>query len=143
MSEINVNYRPKGAFPALLYAAGRNGRCDTDCVIFLLTFPDIQVNLQDNAGDTALMWAARQGGKIVMKCLLMRPEIDVYVRNHRGESLADAPKACILFPFVSFIISIFDVLLLVLTLTQSFPLVCERARNRLIIFCYPFFFFFF
>ncbi|KAH6891665.1 ankyrin repeat-containing domain protein [Coprinopsis sp. MPI-PUGE-AT-0042] len=62
------------------------GNGHTAIVELLLACPNIQINLVDNKGWSALMKAARYGHEAITKLLLARPEIQVNLVDSNGSS---------------------------------------------------------
>ena len=56
----------------------------TETVQLILAVPDINVNMQDIAGQCALIVAAEEGHKETVQLLLAVPEIDVNVQSNSG-----------------------------------------------------------
>ncbi|OUM68876.1 hypothetical protein PIROE2DRAFT_38828, partial [Piromyces sp. E2] len=49
----------------------------------LLSRPDIDINLQDDKGCTALMYALKSQNKEVIELLLNHPDINVNIKNYK------------------------------------------------------------
>ena len=58
----------------------------TDIVKLLLNYPNINVNIQDNFGDTPLIWAIDNPQKDIVKLLLNQPDVDVNIKNSVGDT---------------------------------------------------------
>jgi ankyrin repeat protein len=67
----------------LMKAVGMN---HPEIVQVLLQHEEINVNVQDEKGDTALIWAAEKGRTEVVKRLLKHPLIDVNVQDNIGQT---------------------------------------------------------
>lgn len=82
----DINYQ-NGDGVTLLHYASQN----VDILTFLLGFDDIDVNLQDVGGDSALGEVIRESNGDesleIVKALLAHPDIDVNVQNLRGHSI--------------------------------------------------------
>ena len=99
-----MNLQDSGGWTALIRASA-NGR--TEIVQMLLERPEIDVNLQNRWGRTALMWASQYANKSesgnsskILELLLQRPEIDKSLKdkNKRSAWVFAKDKTRIRFP---------------------------------------------
>ncbi|KAH6902806.1 ankyrin repeat-containing domain protein [Coprinopsis sp. MPI-PUGE-AT-0042] len=58
----------------------------TEAALRIIATPEVDVNLQDKDGNTALMRAAGLGSAAVAKALLLDPRIDIHKRNKVGKT---------------------------------------------------------
>ena len=79
----------------LILVAGSDG--DQNMVDVLLTDPDINVNMQDEVGGTALIYAANSGHYGIVEALLKRLDIDVYVKSKSTKVFALIFQYCVSF----------------------------------------------
>ncbi len=68
---------------ALIYAASVGSK---DIVKLLLDHPDIDINIRDSLGWSALMRAAQERNTEIVELLLEKPNIDVNTKNHDGST---------------------------------------------------------
>ena len=81
---IDVNL--PGLWGAPLYVAAQKNQASF--VVELLNHPKVEVNAQDEQGDTALMIAARSGSAAALGVLLADKRIDIEVKNKNGKCVA-------------------------------------------------------
>ena len=92
---VNINEKEKGKkYRTPLIAATEGGYEE---VVQYLLIHHADPNLQDMNGDTALMWAVRQGDKNQkLVALLLNAGSSVNISNHLGSTALDYAKAAIL-----------------------------------------------
>ncbi|AXK60205.1 ankyrin repeat domain-containing protein [Candidatus Chromulinivorax destructor] len=71
----------------LLYFAIHHGL--TNAVQLLLKIPEININSQDEDGESSLHYAVKSDRADIVKLLLARPEIDVNIQDKNGDSPLD------------------------------------------------------
>ena len=92
----NVKYVKEILKTAPIYINSQNNKTETTPLIFaasmrhleivqlLLQIPEIDVNLQDIHGMSALMYATSNSDTLMIKLLLDRPEININLKNTWG-----------------------------------------------------------
>jgi ankyrin repeat protein len=90
--DININIKNDDGQTALIIAAGVNTIYhpgNTECLKLLLSHHDIDVNAQDHDnGFTSLMYAADNQNRERLEELLLRPDIDVTLKNNYDQTVS-------------------------------------------------------
>jgi serine/threonine protein kinase len=65
---------------------------ETKEIIWIINNFDVDPNITDNAGNTPLMFAAKNGNLELVTFLLSKKNIDLFIKNKRGRSVYDIVK---------------------------------------------------
>lgn len=96
-----VNIQDGAGYSALMYACKL---CCFDIAEYLLNVDGIDVNLQNNNGDTVLMEACRWSYARCIKLLFDRAKnVDIFVRNIKGDNAMDLAKRANIKEIVEFL----------------------------------------
>ena len=84
LNHVDVNSKLANGMTPLMMAVKRSKFNDAQMVRALLTSPDLDVNMQDNQGFTALMMAVEDNKNEAVDALLADSRVDVNISNNEG-----------------------------------------------------------
>ena len=84
--DFTVNTQDDNGMNVLIWALKLNEMELVTSILVDQDHPEIDVNLQNSGGETALMNASALGQTEIVRMLLERPEIDVNLQNPRGDT---------------------------------------------------------